>query len=94
MITEMIEALQAGKQLENSAGWKNAQATANAIAAIIAAGVSGLSLFGVHLPITHEQIVTLGSAGAVLLGLFNSYTTAATSKSVGLPPKGPPDPEP
>ena len=94
IITDLIGALQAGKQLENSKEWKNAQATTNAIAAILAAVLAILPMVGFNLPVTHEQLVAIASGAAAMLGLYNTYTTVATSKTVGVPPRSGADGDP
>jgi|GEM_PF-4153529 len=85
MITEMIQALSAGQQLKNSEGWKNAQLTSNAIAAVMAGTLAVLSLVGFHPAITHEQVLAIAGGVAAVLGVFNAYATVATSAKIGLP---------
>lgn len=87
MITELLSALNAGQQLSNSAGWKNAQATTNAIAAVMAGVLAVLSLAGIHPLVTSEQLALIGGGIAGILGVLNTYTAIATSKTVGLPPR-------
>ena len=42
---------------------------------------------GHPIPLTPEQITTVVSAVAVLVGLFNSYVTVATTTRLGVPPR-------
>lgn len=92
IITEMFRALHAGQELRNKEGWKNAQATANHIAVILAAIVSALAMAGVDLHFTPDSIVLIAGGVAGVLGIVNSYLTVATTKSIGVRPKnGNPD---
>jgi hypothetical protein len=93
MITELIRALRAGEELKNAETWKNAQITTNALVAIATALVAGLSMVGISLPVTNEQLIAIAGGVAAIGGLFNTYTTAATSKRVGLPAKPVDNPE-
>lgn len=94
MISELFSALRAGDQLRNSTSWKNVQLTTGAVSALLGAVVVVLPYVGVHFEITQEQILGLAGGIAAVLGMFNSYTTAATSKTVGLPPSNEAPPAP
>ena len=84
MISELIRALKAGEELKNKENWKNAQIITGALTSVAGAALMGLRFVGVEVPITDDQIVAIAGGIAAVLGLFNTYTTAATSKSVGL----------
>ena len=84
MISNLIRALRAGEELKNKENWKNAQIITGAITSIAGAALMGLRVFGVEVPITDDQIVAIAGGAAAILGLYNSYATTATSKSVGL----------
>lgn len=92
MIAEMFRALRAGQELRNKEGWKNAQATTNHVATILAAIASALAIAGVNLNIAPDSLVLIAGGIAGVLGIANSYLTVATTKSIGMPPKdGNPD---
>lgn len=78
-------ALKAGEELADSTAWKNRQATANAVAAILGLVVALLALMGVQVEVSSTDIAALAGGIAVVLGLLNTVFTAATSKRVGLP---------
>ena len=92
MISEMINALRAGQELKNSTKWKNLQATTGLVTALLGAGIMVLGWVGIHPPLSAEQVGALAGGIAAVLGLFNGYTTVATTQRddvMGLPPKRP-----
>lgn len=86
MIIDLFRALQAGKELANAATWKKAQLWTSNLTILLGAAVSIAAAAGHPLPLGPEQITTLVSALAVLVGLFNSYVTVASTKKLGVPP--------
>ena len=84
MISELIRALKAGEEVKNAETWKNIQATTSAIIAISGAIFMALGWVGVHLEISPEQLSAIAGGIAGILGVFNTYSTIATSKRVGL----------
>ncbi len=80
-IVLLIEALYKGRQLANSAAWKNSAILASFLGTAFALGRA----FGYDLGLSDEHVASI--AGAVLL-LVNGYVHMATSKSVGLKAKG------
>lgn len=87
MITELIKALQAGQELKNAATWKNTQSITGAITAILGFVSLVLPYVGVKVEISSDQIIAIAGGVAAVVGVFNSYTTIATSAKVGLPPR-------
>lgn len=87
MIRELIRALNAGEELRNAATWKNTQATTGAITAILGFVALVLPYIGVKIETTPEQLSAIAGGVAAVVGLFNGYTTIATSAKVGLPPR-------
>ena len=85
MLTELFGALQAGKSLANVATWKRVQLWTNNLVAFFVAVIALAASFGYRIPLDEEQIKTIVSGFAVLLGLYNSYTTVATTEKIGLP---------
>lgn len=84
MLSELINALHAGKELENPDTWKNRQSTTNAVAAILAGIVIVLRVFGIKLPLDDAQLSVVTAAIVGLLQVANIIITMATSKKVGL----------
>ena len=70
----------------HAAAWKNGQITGSIVAGLLAALVAASKAFGFDLPITDEQLLSIGSAIVAVVGVFiNPAITAATSAKVGLP---------
>ena len=95
MIIDLFRALQAGKELTSATTWKTAQLWMANLTILLSAGGGIAAALGYPIPLSGDQITTLVSAVAVLVGLFNSYTTVATTTRLGVSPgAGPGDPEP
>lgn len=78
---------QKGKQLSNSATWKNRQTATNALGVVLSAGFIIAGGFGYAVPVD-EATLSAAAAGIVALyGVFNSVLTTITSAKVGLSPK-------
>lgn len=92
ILTKIWPALKAGEELTDSTTWKNRQTTTSAVAAVLGLAVVLLPWIGVKVEISSEDITALAGGIAVVLGLLNTFFTAATSKRVGLPSK--PETEP
>lgn len=86
MISQLFKALQAGQQLPNSTTWKGMQITTGIITAIFGTVVFVLSCFGIKVDIDFDQMMVVASGIVALLGLFNSYSTVATTKTIGTKP--------
>ena len=83
-VGKLKEAMEAGKEVADPAGWKNKSVTANKIAVILAFALIVARVAGVDLPIDQETL-EVGAAGlAGMLFLVNNVVTLATSKKVGL----------
>lgn len=84
LLTEIIKAMQAGKEITNPASWKNAQTTTNALVAIGGMGITLMRMKGVDLHISDSDLMTLAGAVATILGVINGIITTISSKKVGL----------
>ena len=84
MMIDLFRALQAGKELANAETWKRVQVWTSHLTILLGAGVSIASAMGYPIPLTPDQITTLVSAVAVLVGVFNAYTTVSTTSRIGL----------
>ena len=76
-------AVNAGESLKDPATWKNRQMTMNLVGVIV--GVIPQFVQGVDLSAADANAITYGIT--VLLGVLNTYFTAATSDKVGLSTK-------
>lgn len=88
IVTDIISALSAGKELANAETWKRAQLRTSALVAIISLVITACRLFGWEIPVTPEDINAVALAVGVLGGLFMGVATAVSSKRVGLPARG------
>jgi len=86
MIIDLFRAMQAGEALANAKTWKHAQLWTSNLTILLGAAVSIAGAMGYPIPLTGEQITTLVSAIAVVVGVFNSYTTVATTERMGVQP--------
>ena len=75
-----------GKELENSATWKNRQLLGNHLAALLAAGIFVAHSLGYSIPLDQSQITLIGSVAGAILATANSVLTVATSSRMGLKP--------
>lgn len=86
-----LTVMRVGQEVANPAAWKLGQVTGNAVGALILALVALLKAFGYELPIDENTALLIGGG---IVAVFNVMFTVATTKKVGLPPEGSPDPEP
>lgn len=77
--------LQKGQMLRDPATWKSRTVVLNTIAAIMTAGVAGAKALGYDIPLTDEDLNQLALGVVVVLGMFNSWSTAATTDKIGIP---------
>jgi uncharacterized membrane protein len=89
LLLRVLPALNAGQELKNVAGWKNVQATANALVAVLGLVVALVQMIWPEVVyFTEEQI--LAAAGWIATGLagLNGYLTVATTKKIGVKSNG------
>ena len=82
-----FDLFQQGKQLTNSATWKNRQTATNAMGVVLSAGFVIAGGFGYVVPIDDATLSAAAAGIVALYGVFNSVLTTITSAKVGLPPK-------
>ena len=80
-IPAFIRALKSGEEFANAATWKNRQALVTAITALLLAAAEIARACGVDVPFADGQITEL--TGAVVVLVFNVWSTFATSRRVG-----------
>ena len=78
--------LQKGQMLSNPSTWKSRTVVLNTVAAIMTAGVAGAKALGYDIPLSDEELNQLALGVIVVLGMFNSWTTTATTDKIGIPP--------
>jgi hypothetical protein len=80
----VITAIYKGRCLTDSATWKNRQVTINALLAVMGAG---LVFMPPEMGMSGEQMESIAGGIATVAGLYNAWSTTATSDKVGLPTK-------
>ena len=75
----------AGQSVVHAVRLKKVQAYGGLFAGFIGAALAVAKGFGYVVPLTDEQVISLGTACAVLFGLFNAGATVASTDKIGLP---------
>lgn len=88
-MNKLLAALQVyrkGNVVANPSAWKNGQITASVIAGLLGALIALARTFGYSLPLSDDQLITIGGSIVAIVGLFlNTTATAVSSDKVGLP---------
>jgi len=75
-----------GNIVANPTAWKNGQITASVLAGLFGALIALAKTFGYELPLSDDQLLTIGGAIVAIAGLFlNPTATVVSSDKVGLP---------
>lgn len=75
-----------GEVIANPSAWKNGQITGSILAGLFASVVALAKVYGYALPLTDDQLLSIGGSVVAIVGLFiNPAITVATSATVGLP---------
>jgi hypothetical protein len=78
-----------GECVSNPDAWKTGQITGSMVGGFLAALLVVAKAFGYSVPLTDDQLVTIGGAVVAVVGLFvHPAISAITSPNVGLPAKG------
>ncbi len=89
-LIDLPKILEQGKTVSNPEAWKRGQITAGVIAGLIGAVVTAARAFGYDLPLTDDQILTIGSAVVTIMGLFWTPTvTVISTDKIGIKPVKP-----
>ncbi|CAB4122171.1 hypothetical protein UFOVP26_107 [uncultured Caudovirales phage] len=74
-----------GSVVANPAAWKSGQITASIVAGLLGALVALAKTFGYELPLSDDQILTIGGSIVAIAGLFlNTTATIVSSDKVGV----------
>ena len=88
-MNKLLAALQVyrkGNVVTNPEAWKNGQITASVLAGVLGALIALAKTYGYDLPLTDDQLLTIGGAIIAIVGLFlNPTATVVSSNKVGLP---------
>ena len=85
-ILAALQVYRKGNAVANPTAWKNGQITASLLAGLLGALVALAKTFGYELPMSDDQLLTIGGAIIAIAGLFlNPTATVVSSDKVGLP---------
>ena len=84
LLKQALNALQAGEQLSNSAGWKVKQNIVNSVGVILGFVALLLPYVGVNIEISNEDIIAIAGGIAAVGSMFNGYFTTATTDKIGM----------
>lgn len=85
-LPDFLKALRAGQELAHAETWKRAQVWTGSLTALLGALAAIARAYDYPVPLDEAQIAALVAGLAVLVGLFQSWATVATTRRVGLPP--------
>ncbi len=80
-----LSTLRQGQAIIAAVKVKNWTMVGNGIAALASAGLIFLRATGYDIPLTDDDLVKIGAAIAVVLGLLNPVSAVVTSRKIGLP---------
>lgn len=80
-IGNLFTALRQGYILKNAESWKNRTVAVNALVALITVALAVAGEFGYALKLDDEIV---SSAAVAVWGLFNAWSTVATTAKIGL----------
>uniref|UniRef100_A0A6C0JYC7 Holin n=1 Tax=viral metagenome TaxID=1070528 RepID=A0A6C0JYC7_9ZZZZ len=87
-VISLPEVFQQGKMLTDAAAWKRGNIAVSMVTGFLASIVAIAKLFGYELPLTDDQIVTIGGAIFAVTGMFLHPTLeVATTEKLGVAPK-------
>lgn len=82
----LLNVYRKGCIVANPVAWKHGQITASVITGLLAAIVAACKTFGYQLPVTDDQLLSIGGIVVAIAGLFlNPTATVVSSDKVGLP---------
>jgi hypothetical protein len=90
MLRDFITVLREGEELANAETWKNRQIAVGALTALLGSVASIAHSLGYGPQVDSDTLGAIAAGVVGCVGLFNVWTTAATSKRVGILPARPP----
>ena len=89
-ISNLFLALRQGYILKNAESWKNRTVAVNALTALIGVLAALAKEFGYGIPVSDEMAVAIATGVWGVVGVFNAWSTVATTDKIGLRPKAVP----
>lgn len=84
-LSAFFAVLRYGSSLTDSATWKVRQNLINTLVGLLGALAVVVTLFGVDLNVSTDDLMAIAGGIASIWGLFNSYITTATTDKIGVP---------
>jgi hypothetical protein len=84
ILLKISPALEAGKSLQNAAGWSNVAQASHALFAVLGFLLLAARYFNYDIPLSNEQLTGLAGALASVGGTVSSYLHVATRVDKGL----------
>lgn len=87
-LVSLPDVLRQGKMVANPEAWKRGQVTGGVVAGLLGSVIAIAKLLGYELPLSDDQLLSIGSAVVAVCGLFYTpIVTVATTDKIGLPDK-------
>lgn len=84
VVIDLFRAIKAGKELKNASTWSNVSSLTNVCVVILTFAVGAARYLGLDIPLTDDQLVSVGGSIAILMSVVNSVLHLATTKGAGL----------
>lgn len=87
-VKPFFELFKQGKEVANSAAWKNGTISVNAVAGVLGAVAAIAGGFGYDFNLSEETLQQAAAGAVAVVGIVNAVMHVVTSKKVGLPSNG------
>jgi len=87
VVTDLLSAFRAGRELANAETWKKRQVLVNALVAVLTAAVALAAFLGHQVNLDSQDVQAIAASVAAVVGLFNGAATVATTTRIGMPSK-------
>lgn len=81
---KVLEALEAGKELDNAEGWKNRAFAAQSVASILGGVFAIAAVTGHRFDVSPDQLAAMGGGVVALVSGASALVGVLTSKRIGL----------
>ena len=87
-LISLPDVLKQGKMVANPESWKRGQVTGGIVAGLLGSIIAIAKTFGYELPLSDDQLLSIGSAVVAICGLFYTpIVTVATTDKIGIQDK-------
>ena len=81
---KVLEALEAGKEIDNAEEWKSRAFAAQSVASIVGGAFAVAGICGYHIDATPEQLAAIGGGLVALVGGLSALFSVLTTKRLGI----------